>query len=286
MSEGKPLGFRMRFLRPLCLLIFAVLPGTALAADSWSAPEIEAGFRLLYELRFSDARSAFQSWQAENPNHPLGPATLAASYLFEEFHHHGVFTSEFFLDDKRLLGGVTGQPDPGRRAEFLAANQRAQDLARQQLQKDARDSEALFALTMATGMMADYAGLIEKRHTASLRFVREAERYAQELLAVKPDSADAYVALGAANYILGSLPFYKRIFLWLGGIHGDRERGMMQLETASERGHYLRPFAKTLLALVALREKQSGLTRKLLEELSAEFPTNPVFRRELSLLNQ
>ncbi|MGH9786108.1 MAG: hypothetical protein ACRD88_18210 [Terriglobia bacterium] len=273
----------MRFMLPLCLL---ALPGTAAAADAWSAPEIETGFRLLYELRFSDARSAFQSWRAENPNHPLGHATLAASYLFEEFHHHGVFSSEFFLDDKRLLGGITGQPDPGRRAEFLAANQRAQDLARQQLQKDARDSEALFALTMATGMMADYAGLIEKRHAATLQFVREADRHARELLAVKPDSADAYVSLGAANYVLGSLPLYKRIFLWLGGIRGDRERGMMQLEIASERGHYLRPFAKTLLALVALREKRTGLTRKLLEELTAEFPTNPVFRRELSLLNQ
>lgn len=274
----------MRSMLPLCLLILAALPGAASAADAWAAPEIEAGFRLLYELRFGEARSTFQAWQAENPNHPLGHATLAASYLFEEFHHHGVLSSEFFLDDKRLLGGVSGSPDPGRRTAFLGANQRARDLAREQLRVDAQDSEALFALTMATGMMADFMGLIEKRHTASLRFVREAERYARELLAVKPDSADAYVALGAANYILGSLPFYKRIFLWLGGVRGDRQRGMMQLGAAVERGHYLRPFAKTLLALVALREKQTGLTRKLLEELAAEFPTNPVFRRELALL--
>lgn len=274
----------MRSMLLLCLLILAALPGATSAADAWSAPEIEAGFRLLYELRFGEARATFQSWEAENPNHPLGHATLAASYLFEEFHHQGVFSSEFFLDDKRLLGGVTGQPNPARRTAFLDANQRARDLAREQLRVNARDSEALFVLTMATGMMADFTGLIEKRHTASLRFVREAEHYARELLAVKPDSADAYVALGAANYILGSLPLYKRIFLWLGGIRGDREHGMMQLKTAVERGRYLRPFAKTLLALVALREKQTGLTRKLLEELAAEFPANPVFRRELALL--
>ena len=142
----------------------------------------------------------------------------------------------------------------------------------------------LFALTLATGMMADYAGLIEKRHLASLRFAREAEDYARELLTVRPDSADAYLALGAANYILGSLPWHKRVFLWLGGISGDREDGMRQLGLAAEQGHYLKPFAKILLALTALREKQPDLSRKLLEELVAEFPTNPLFRRELSLL--
>jgi len=94
-------------------------------------------------------------------------------------------------------------------------------------------------------MLADYTGLVERRQLESLKLTREAERYDQTL------AVDAYVTLGAANYIIGSLPPHKRFFLWLGGIRGDRLRGVMQLQMAAMEGHYLRPFAKVLLALVA-----------------------------------
>jgi hypothetical protein len=74
----------------------------------------------------------------------------------------------------------------------------------------------------------------------------------------------------------------KRFFLWL----GDRLAGMQQLEIAAIHGHYLRPFAKILLALVALGEKQDALARTLLEELVGEFPQNPLFASELDKLSR
>jgi len=52
------------------------------------------------------------------------------------------------------------------------------------------------------------------------------------------------------------------------------------------RGHYLRPFAKILLALAALREKKPELARIQLNELVAEFPENPLFASELSKLER
>jgi len=56
------------------------------------------------------------------------------------------------------------------------------------------------------------------------------------------------------------------------------------LQIAAARGRYLRPFAKILLALVALREKQPELARTQLIELVAEFPQNPLFAKELAKL--
>jgi hypothetical protein len=41
-----------------------------------------------------------------------------------------------------------------------------------------------------------------------------------------------------------------------------------------------------LLALIARREDEPELARKLLEELNGEFPANPLFRRELALLKE
>jgi hypothetical protein len=116
--------------------------------------------------------------------------------------------------------------------------------------------------------------------------MRESESYGQRLLAVKPDSGDAYPSLGAANYMIGSLPGYKRVFLRLGGIRGDRQVGMRQLELAGTEGDYLNPFAKFLLALAALREREIGLVRSELEQLTSEFPDNPLFPHELSLLTR
>jgi len=269
------------FLRAAVSLALAAAP-----AQTPPKTEIEAGFHLLYELKFDQARTQFHAWQNAHPEDPLGYASEAASYLFEEFYQGGVLTSEFFLDDKKLLGGITAKPNEKARTAFMAANQRARDLAQRKRKTNPADPGALFVLSITTGMLADYAGLIEKRHLSSVVLAREAETYAEKLLAVKPDAQDAYLALGAANYIIGCLPAHKRFFLRFGGIHGDKQRGMTQLELAARHGHYLQPFAKTMLALVALRQKQPELARGLLEDLVSEFPENPLYAHELALLKK
>ena len=246
------------------------------------APGLDAGFHLLYELKPVEARLKFAVWQQTHPGDPLGSASEAASYLFEECYRQGVLTSEFFLDDKRLLGEVALEPDRAGRAAFLAADRRAQDLSQLRLATNADDANALFAMTLAVGMQADYAALIEKRHLDSLRMIRHAGSYARRLLQVAPDAADAYLVLGAANYIIGSQALHKRIFLRLAGIRGDKDEGIQQLEIVSARGRYLRPFGKILLALAALREKQTELARAQLTELVAEFPHNSLFVGELA----
>jgi hypothetical protein len=247
-------------------------------------PEIDAGFRLLYELKFPQARAKFTDWEVRHPQEALGPAAEAASYLFEEFDRQGVLTSEFFLDDDRLLGGVQEKPDPIMREAFNNADRKAQDLAHARLKSNPSDADALFALTISTGMLADYSSLIERKQIETLRLTREGDAVAKNLLAVSPGASDAYVALGAANYIMGCLPAYKRFFIRFGGFHGDRALGMHQLSIAAADGHYLRPFAKLTLGLAAMREKQWDLARTEFQQLTAEFPANPKFALELAKL--
>jgi hypothetical protein len=269
-----------------CAMVLMALAWAVAPAGAAERPEIDAGFHLLYELKFQEGRAQFAAWEKAHPDDPLGAASEAASYLFEEFYRQGVLTSEFFLDDKRLLGGIKGKPDEKRSAAFDAANRRAQELARRRLRSNPKDADAWLALTISTGMQADYTSLIEKRQLASVRLIKEADGYAKKLLEVAPDSADAYLALGAANYIIGSLPAHKRFFLSFGGIHGDKKGGIEQLSIAATRGHYLRPFAKLLLGLTALREKQFEMARTQLRQLVGEFPENPLFARELAKLNK
>ena len=91
---------------------------------------------------------------------------------------------------------------------------------------------------------------------------------------------DAYMALGAANYILACLPSYKRAVLWFGGMEGSKQRGMDQLAQAARSGLYLGPYAKIMLALASLREKRNTDAKRLMTELTTEFPESPLFRRE------
>jgi hypothetical protein len=271
-------------MRPLILttaLFVFIAPAVGLAKP----PIIESGFHLLYETRFDEARAKFQAWESVNPESPLGHAFEAASYLFEEFYRQGVLTSDFFLNDGKFLQGISGKPDPVRRAQFMGAIETAQTLAKRHLAENSRDADALLALTLTTGMMADYTSILEGKQIESLKYIRRSESYANELLAIHPDSADAYLALGAANYIIGSLPIHKRAFLWLGGIRGDRQLGVSQLAIAADRGDYLRPFAKILLALIELRERQPWKARAQFTELAAEFPQNQLFVHELALLD-
>jgi hypothetical protein len=247
---------------------------------------LDNGFQDLYKLDFAGARAKFLTYQHEDPADPLGKVAEAASYLYEQFNAKGVLTSDFFLNDDRFLGGVEGNPAHNRNEAFLAANQAAREAAKERLKSNPRDPEALLAITMADGMESNYDQIIEKKPMAGLTYMRQAEDEAKTLLAVDPSAQDAYVALGTSNYVIGSLNGFKRAFLWFGGIHGDKNRGMDQLQHAVDNGHYLQPFAKILLALVSERERQDDRARALLAQLNQQFPENPLFAHELKLADQ
>lgn len=243
-------------------------------------PELAAGFHLLYAQNFQEAREKFKDWESQHPDEPFGYAAVAASYLFEELYRQGVLSSDFFLNEKKFLHGIDGKPDAERMKNFQEAADMARKVAKQRLAKNPRDAEALFALTLAAGMESNADMILKKQHLEALKRLKEGNEYAKQLLALRPDDGDPYVALGTANYIIGSLSGGARFMLWFGGIHGDKKLGMEQLLKTIDHGRYLQPFAKILLALAARREKQNELARKLLRELSEEFPESSLYAIE------
>src|SRR5271155_2708829 len=246
---------------------------------------LESGYKHLYELNFEAGRKDFLAYQKARPDDPLGKASEAASYLFEQFNQKGVLTSEFFLNDEKFLGGVEGSADANKNSAFLEANNAAREQAKARIKANPKDLHGLLVLTITDGMESDYDAIIIKKQLEGLTMMRHAEAEANAVLAIDPSEQDANVALGMSNYVIGSLPSYKRAFLWFGGLHGDRTRGMEQMQSAAEHGHYLQPFAKVMLALAYEREHKPERARELLTDLAAEFPDNPVFARELAIVN-
>ena len=169
--------------------------------------------------------------------------------------------------------------------DFYAALDQADIRARARLARNPIDRDALFALTMSSGLKADYAGLIEKRNLASLHYTKEATAWAQQLLAVDPDCYDAHLATGVSQYIIGSMAAPIRWLVRLGGVSGDKQKGIADLQLTAERGHYLAPFARILLAIAYVREKDKARARELLVSLRNEFPQNPLFTQEIARLD-
>ena len=111
------------FLTVLLLLSPAISVGRVPSGDSpafTAVPELSAGFDLLYEQKFAEARQTFVSWESRNLEDPFGEVAVAASYLFEELYFQGVLTSDFFLNEKRFLHGIDGRPNPVQRRRHRA----------------------------------------------------------------------------------------------------------------------------------------------------------------------
>ena len=270
----------------LCLALLAWLDGRAVAVDTgYSATSLDRGFSLLYNLDFAGAHQVFLSWQREHPDDPFGPACDAAGFLFAEFNRLGVLESQFYADDKAFDGRRKLAPDPAVRDNFYSALDQAESRARTRLAKNPKDRDALFALTLSSGLKADYAALIEKRNLASLHYTKEATAWAEQLLAVDPECYDAHLATGVSQYIVGSMAAPIRWLVRLGGISGDKEKGIAELQLTAQRGHYLAPFARILLAIAYVREKDKPRARELLVSLRDEFPQNLLFTQEIARLD-
>jgi hypothetical protein len=278
------MGERLVILAFTLLLPPAVIrseePSAAAGAAFTDVPELTAGFGLLYEQKFPEGREKFSAWASQNPDDPFGCAAQAASYLFEEFYRQNVLTSDFFLNEKKFLHGIDGKPDPALMKGFEDAIAQTRMLAAKRIANNPKDPEAHFALTLAAGMESDADMILKKQHLEALKRLKEANEHAKALLAERPDAVDAHVAIGTANYIVGSLTVGARMMLWFGGVHGDKKLGMAQVGKTAENGRYLKPFAQIMLALAARREKQNELAQKLLRELSEEFPASPLFAAE------
>jgi hypothetical protein len=273
--------FRVQAAAALLLLSLPALAATA----SFSAPPLDRGFQLLYNLNFDQAHSVFAGWEQSHPDDPLGPTFDAAGVLFSEFHRLGILEAQFFEDDKKFENRPKVDPDPLIRARFDAAIRKAQDAARARLGKNSHDKDALFAMTLTNGLQADYAALVEKRNIASLHYTKEAATWAGQTLAADREYYDAHIAGGISKYIIGSMSAPVRWLVRLGGVSGDKQQGIEELQLVADHGHYLAPFANILLAIAYARDHDKQHARELLASLQKQFPANPLFAEEIARLD-
>jgi len=266
------------------VLASAVCAAMLVAADGDPDP-LAQGYHDMYNLKFADAHRTFEDYQHANPADPMGPVSNAAAYLFFEFERLKILHSEFFADNSSFFSKKKLAADPQVKRDFEAALAESKKRADAMLQKDPNARDALLANVIRIALHADYLALIEKENWQALTEVKQARADADALVKKYPDCYDAYLAMGVENYLLSQKAAPIRLFLRMTGAETDKEQGLIKLRIVADKGHYLKPYAKILLAIAALRDNKKPEAVKLLQELAAQFPRNDLFQEELKKLS-
>lgn len=265
---------KLMFARATCFAL-ALCLGAALHAEPTL---LDLGYRQMYNLQFDQAHSTFAEWGRQHPDDPMGPASDAAAYLFTEFDRLHILQSEFFIQDDHFYTDRKLSPDPVLKQKFQAALAKADQLAGPAPQ----GANNRFASLLCHGLQSDYLALIEKRYVPSFKEMKTARAMAEQLLARHPDYYDAWIAVGVENYMLSIKPAPLRWLLKLSGGETDKSLGIEKLQLTAQKGHYLLPFARLLLAVAALRDHDKNRARDILQELAREYPNNPLYQQELA----
>lgn len=268
----------------IAALMFLSVLSAGASVQAQGKSLLEQGYDAMYNLNFQDAHRLFQQWQQQHPSDAMGPVSDAAAYLFAEFDRLHILQSQFFVNNEAHLKMSEAAPDPALKAQFQAALERTMDLANSKLQKSPQDRHALLAKVLELGLDSDYKSLIEHENITALTEIKAGAAVAQKLLTVHPDCYDAHLASGIQNYLLSLKAAPVRWFLRVTGAETDKSTGLANLKIVAEKGHYLKPFADLLLAVAALRDKDTETARQILMGLAAHFPGNTLYREELKRL--
>lgn len=267
------------------ILVLMFMVSSAFAQTT--APTLlDDGYRDMYNLQFPQAHEAFAQWQKAHPDDPLGPVSDAAAYLFAEFDRLHVLEFELFVQDSRFQKREKVSADPQVRKAFESDLAKCKEITDRILLHDPNNADALFASALSEGLRGDYLSLIEKKDLTALGSMKTGRAIAEKLLAAHPDYYDAYLAVGVENYLLSLKPAPMRWLLRMTGAQTDHTAGIEKLKITAEKGHYLQPYARLLLAVAALRDGNQSRADELLSGLTRQFPNNHLYAMELAKLQQ
>jgi hypothetical protein len=269
--------------------LFALFLILALCSPLFAAPlsgtPLNDGYYAAYNLDFASAHAHFQQWMTTHPEDPLGPASDAAAFIFDEFNRLGVLDIELFADDTRFTSRTRPAVDPQLKKGFYDRVAQTERLANEALKRNPKDANAFYCLAVISGMQADWASLIDRHEYGAYKFSEIASKYAKQALAIDPTLYDANLAPGIENYMLSLKPAPIRWILGMAGAGTNKAEGVRLITLTAERGHYLAPFARLMLAVGELRDGRVQQGKEILIKLSKEFPQNTQYQRQIARLH-
>ena len=266
-------------------LASGLLAGTALAdaapADSARAL-VERGYDHFYNLEYDEAIADFDRAIALDGSVPDYHNHLAQAIVFQEMYRNGALESELVSGTNSFLRRPKMNPSAATEKRFLGEVAKSMQLCETRLAKNPNDIPALYAEGIAYGLRSNYYWVVKKSWRDSLSDATAARRLHNRITQLEPGNVDARMVEGLHDYIVGSLPWHWRMFGFLVGIRGDKERGIRTVQDVARNGKDNRLDATIFLCALYRRENQPKLAVPLIQDLIQRFPRNYILRQELA----
>lgn len=265
---------RTTWLVALAMLLMTGRPAAAQGPDLRT--RIAAAFRAAYNLDNDEALKTAREAVAMAPNESSAHRALAAILWVDIIFGRGAVTVDHYM------GGVTKstiempKPPAALAAEFKSELARAIDLATARLKAAPEDLQAKFDLGAAYGLQASYLASVEGSVSSAFSSARRAFNAQEEVLTRDPSRLGAGVVVGTYRYVVSGLALPSRLFAYMVGFGGDKEKAITIL-TAATRDATASVDARLALVLIYSREGRHADALRLLDSLATEFPRNRLF---------
>ncbi len=244
----------MRALMLLSLLL--ALP--AIAAPPEMERELAGVVDLFYDMDFDKARAASDALAARHPNHPAGA-------FYRGVSSYQRWTAEGMRSTATLRAFEIDSEAAEKSAKALMATNPA---------------EAHYYLGATLGFRAR-SNMAQKKFFRALPDGSAAVKHLKKALALDPNLSDARLGMGMFHYFAARMPAGAKPFAYLIiGESTDRKLGLAELWSVAETTGIARMEARSVLAVILSKDDEADWAGadKLLAELTARYPHNPIYR--------
>jgi hypothetical protein len=249
-------------------------------------PEVRAAYDRFYTLDYDGALNRFQKVQQAHPDDPMAADYVLETVLFHELYNLGLLDTTLYAHDGFLTGKHPVMEDKAFTAHIEDLSNRAIHLAEQQLRKNPKNVDALYARGWSKSLHATYMGLVQRSFISALRLALQARNDNDHVLEINPNYVDAELVVGVHQYVVGALPFAIKMLAGLAGIHGNKEKGLALLRDDGRYGVTTSVEARTALALFLRREAKYGEAAEWNDSLKRQYPHNFLFWLESANLQK
>jgi hypothetical protein len=209
-------------------------------------------------MDFDKARASAEALAARHPQHPAG-----AFYRSVSSYQRWIAEGMRSTDTCRA---------------FAVDNETAEKAARSLLPSNPAEGHYYLGATLGFRSRANAA---QKKFFRALPDGASAVKHLKKALALDPALADARLGMGMYHYFAARMPAGAKPFAYLLiGEGADRKLGLSELWSVAQSTGFARWEARSVLAVILSKDDEADWTGadKLLAELAARYPHNPIYR--------
>ncbi len=246
----------------LAMALLGAVPARA-ALSPEAQQVLQDGLRDLYALDYAKSRADFRKLIQDEPDNPFGYLFESGAIWWESSQEYGLF------EDTPALEGLFEK-------DMADAVDKAQAWAVSQ--DSAAQVDGSFALGMALGTDGQWC-ILRHRWLEAYFSGRKAIKSLRRAVTLDPGYYDADLGLGVFDYQASRFAGVLRLGALLGGLRGDEERGLSEIETAMDKSRYSRPQSAEFLASIYILDRQDyAKALAYIQPLVAQYPDSPYFR--------